>query len=53
MGGKRKKKKIEHRNDAEELSVDDPEDNSFNHMIIMDAGSDESEGSSVDFEDFR
>ena len=43
----------DHRNDAEELSVDDPEDNSFNHMIIMDAGSDESEGSSVDFEDFR
>ena len=41
-------------NDAEELSVGDPEEgNSFNHMIIMDAGSDESEGSSVDFEDFR
>ena len=49
MGGE-----SDHRNDAEESSVGDPEeDNSFNHMIIMDAGSDESEGSSVDFEDFR
>lgn len=38
----------------EETSVGDhEEESSFNHMIIMDAGSDESEGSSVDYEDFR
>lgn len=47
--------KAEQRDVAEEeTSVGDhEEESSFNHMIIMDAGSDESEGSSVDFEDFR
>lgn len=47
--------KPEQRIDAEEenSSGSHEEESSFNHMIIMDAGSDESDGSSVDFKDFR
>ena len=47
--------KPEQRIDAEEENSagHHEEESSFNHVIIMDAGSDESDGSSVDFEDFR
>ena len=46
----------EQRTEAEEecSAGNSAEESSFNHMIIMDAGTDESsEGTSVDFEDFR